>query len=60
MKNGKRPTVAQRRHIRWFRLNDNNWLVVKDSPEEFVIVHRLSGGLRKLPSRKGKRGKEEQ
>ena len=60
MKNGKRPTVAQRMHIRYYRLDDNNWLVVKDNPEEFVIVHRLSGGLRKLPSRKGKRRKEEQ
>lgn len=51
MKNGKKPTVAQRMHIRYYRLNDANWLVVKDTPEEFVIVHRLSGGLRKLPSR---------
>lgn len=58
MKNGKRPTVAQREHIRWFRLNDNNWLVVKDTPEEFVIVHRLSGGLRKLPSRTKKQREE--
>lgn len=58
MKNGKKPTVAQRMHIRWFRLNDNNWLVVKDTPAEFVIVHRLSGGLRKLPSRTKKQKEE--
>lgn len=55
MKNGKRPTVAQRMHIRYYRLNDNNWLVVKDTPEEFAIVYRLSGGLRKLPGRTKKR-----
>lgn len=51
MKHGKRPTVAQRKYIRSFRLNPENWLVVKDSPEEFVIRHRLSDKEKKLPRR---------
>ena len=51
MKHGKRPTVAQRKYIQSFRLNAENWLVVKDSPEEFVIVHRLSAQETKLPRR---------
>ena len=49
MKHGKNPTVAQRKHIQSFRLNPENWLVVKDTPEEFVI--RLSDKEKKLPRR---------
>ena len=52
MKHGKKPTRAQRAHIQYYRLNAENWLVVKDTPEEFVIVHRLSGKTRNLPSRR--------
>ena len=51
MKHGKKPTVAQREYIRYYRLNWENWLIVKDTPEEFVIVHRLSGKERRLPRR---------
>lgn len=54
MKHGKRPTVAQREYIRYYRLNWENWLIVKDTPEEFVIVHRLSGKERRLPGRRNK------
>ena len=54
MKHGKKPTVAQRKYIRWFRRNAENWLVAKDTPEEFIIVHRLSGKEKKLPRRERK------
>ena len=51
MKHGKRPTVAQRKYIQSSRLNPENWLVVKDTPEEFVIRHRLSDKEKRLPRR---------
>lgn len=43
MKHGKKPTVAQRKVISVWRLNWENWMVVKDTPEGMIIVHRYSG-----------------
>lgn len=40
MKHGKKPTARQRELIRSSRLNPENWLVVKDTPREMVLVHR--------------------
>ena len=51
MKQGKRPTVAQRKYIQSFRLNAENWLVVRDNNDEFVIRHRLSDKEKTLPRR---------
>lgn len=41
MKNGKRPTVRQKKLMEAWRLNPNDWLVVKDTPEAMTLVHRL-------------------
>ena len=51
MKHGRNPTVAQRKYINSFRLNPENWLVVRDNQEEFIIRHRLSDKEKKLPRR---------
>ena len=48
MKNGKKPTVAQRILLKEWRLNWENWLVTKDTPDEMWIVHRLSGKQRRI------------
>ena len=48
MKHGKKPTVAQRKVISAWSLNWENWLVVKDTPEGMVIVHRYSGKVREI------------
>ena len=40
MKHGKKPTRSQRMFIRSKRLNPENWLVVKDTPSEMLLVHR--------------------
>lgn len=40
MKHGKRPTAQQRKLIKSKRLNPENWLVVKDTPTEMVLLHR--------------------
>ena len=42
MKHGKKPTIAQRKMMQTFGLNSENWLVVKDTPEQLVLVHRHS------------------
>lgn len=43
MKNGKKPTVRQRKIIRYFGKIPESWLVVKHTTEEMVIVHKISG-----------------
>ena len=42
MKNGKNPTREQRKLIERHRLNSNDWLVTKDTPEILELVHRHS------------------
>lgn len=46
MKHGKNPTRRQKQDIASVRLNPDNWLVCKDTPEELVIEHRISGKVR--------------
>lgn len=48
MKHGKRPTKAQKIRIKSFKLNPDNWLVIKDCKDCFEVVHRVSGKIRKL------------
>lgn len=40
MKHGKRPTVRQCKAIQKAGFDPAEWLVVKDTPEIFVIVNR--------------------
>lgn len=42
MKNGKRPSWNQRKLIEEWGLNPLDWLVVKDTPEQMVLVNRYS------------------
>lgn len=49
MKNGKKPTRAQRVIIEEkYHLNSDNWLVVKDTSTEMLIVHRDTGRTRTI------------
>ena len=40
MKHGKKPTRKQIDFIKRKGLNSDNWLVVKDTTEKMVLVHR--------------------
>lgn len=40
MKHGVKPTREQRKAIEAFRLHPVDWLVVKDTPTEMLLVHR--------------------
>ena len=42
MKHGKKPTKKQYIFIKSRGLIPENWLVVKDTPEQMVLVHRHS------------------
>jgi hypothetical protein len=53
MKHGKKPTVRQKKLMTEWRLNYENWLVIKDTPTEMEIVHRATGKIRVI--KKGER-----
>ena len=40
MKAGKKPTRSQRIFIKGKRLNPENWLIERDTPEKMVLVHK--------------------
>lgn len=40
MKNGKKPTLAQKKFLQDTGLDSEKWLIVKDTPEEMVIVSK--------------------
>ena len=42
MKNGKNPTLAQKKRLQAKGLDPGKWLVVKDTTEEMVIVSRIA------------------
>ena len=48
MKNGKNPTVRQKKLMAEWHLNYENWLVVKDTSTEMVIIHRATGRTRTI------------
>lgn len=43
LKNGKKPTLAQKRLMQEWGLNPADWLVVKDLPDVMLVVNRYSG-----------------
>lgn len=40
MKNGKKPTAAQRKLMQKWKMNSQDWLVAKDEPSGMTLVHR--------------------
>lgn len=42
MKHGKNPTVKQKKQLQAVRLNPDNWLISKDTPEVMVVIHRVT------------------
>lgn len=43
MKHGKRPTVKQKKLMRELGITFDSYLVERETTDELVIVHRLSG-----------------
>ncbi|MFH5187137.1 DUF6906 family protein [Paenibacillus sp. TAB 01] len=48
MKQGKNPTLKQKKAIKAAGLNVNNWLIERDTPAELVLIHRNTDTVRKL------------
>ena len=48
MKNGKKPNLRQKKLMTAWHLNYENWLVVKDTSTEMVIVHLTTGRMRTI------------
>ena len=48
MKNPKKPTMAQKLRMKELGIIPENWLVSRNTPTEFVVVHRVSGEVRRL------------
>lgn len=48
MKHGKKPTVRQKKIISKMGLNVENWLVERETKDELVIIHRISGKTRTI------------
>ncbi len=46
MKHGKRLTRSQKELLSRHRLNPDNWLCVKNTPEQLVLVHVHTGAQR--------------
>lgn len=42
MKNGKTPTLYQKKIIKSYGLNPTDWLVIKNLPDRLIIVSRIS------------------
>lgn len=40
MRQGKRPTVRQKKFLKEKRLNPDNWLVITDNKCQMTVVHR--------------------
>lgn len=50
MKNGKKPTLNDKKHIASCRLQPANWLISKKMMGEWLIIHRVSGKTRIIPA----------
>lgn len=48
MKNGKKPSVNERKHIQNNRLNSDNWLISKKTSEFWLLIHRNTNTVRKI------------
>ena len=49
MKHGVNPTREQKKLMRRWGLNVENWLVAKNTPEALTVIHRLSEQVRVIP-----------
>ncbi|AFC32160.1 hypothetical protein PM3016_5460 [Paenibacillus mucilaginosus 3016] len=48
MKQGTRPTRRQKIVIAKVKLNPENWLVERETPEELVIMHRNTSTVKRI------------
>lgn len=49
VKHGKKPTVKQTTIIKKSGLNQENWYIIKNLPDELHIAHRETGWMKVIP-----------
>ena len=49
MKNGKRPTKAQKKILAFYGFHPEDWLISKTTSTELVILHRYTERTRQIP-----------
>ena len=49
MKHGKKPTVAQKKMLKSWHLNLEDWLIVKKEADKITIIHRYTDTVRYIP-----------
>ena len=49
MKNGKRPTKAQKKILAFYGFHPEDWLISKNTSTELVILHRYTERTRHIP-----------
>jgi hypothetical protein len=50
MKRGRKPTVKQKKAIKWAGLEPEQWLISKNLPNELHLIHRETGTPKVIPS----------
>lgn len=50
MRHGKRPTLAQKKTIGRYGLSWENWLVIRASKAELILLHKHTNRVRKIPA----------
>ena len=48
MKQLRKPTREQRKLIQTKRLNPDNWMIERDTPEQMVLVHKHFDGKKRI------------
>jgi len=49
MKNGKKPTKAQKQLLQRYGLHPDDWLISKNTSTELVLIHRHTEQVRRMP-----------
>ena len=49
MKHGKAPNKSQKIFLRSFNLDPEEWLIVKNTDKEMLLVSRHTGQIKELP-----------
>lgn len=55
MKNGKRPTKAQKKILAFYGFHPEDWLISKNTSTELVILHRYTERTRHIPKHRDTR-----
>lgn len=50
MRHGKRPTRAQKIRLGQVGLSPDNWLVIRATKDDLILLHKHTNHVRKIPA----------